>query len=516
MLSQNSTNSGNSVIRALQSARRSWWRRALADAGLFAILVASGAVAAGWLRSWLSGEGVGRLGPQGLLSQVLIAAAGGLLIWLVASAARSPSLLDIARRVDRLLGQSESFSTSYEVLTSGARANVVTRSLLADVEERTARLPVSSTGWRRGGNKLTWIAAGSAVIAATLLFAPIPARRVPVAARPPVADRLTAQERAEEAATLAGVAQLLDLVAEQEDSDYLRAVGNSFSDLAARVGSGEVGGNESERLAQELTQHLQAASQEVGGRFADAVSEAFAGPAVSPDSGAGSPASAEQVSTSAEGEPVMGDATPQAPVEAAGADLNSSYYESLNALMDQFEADPAAVGVRPERSSARYSSDGDGFYGGVLNAETDPNAVAPQQAALGRSEGQAGGAAVGAAERSSDAAGDAAGQGGAEFGVGSASFLDLAVEGGEMSALQRNESDDGKFVEMELVPRADDAVASSGAAQTMVPAFSRADESAFTTRGIGAEHADVVSRYFTPGFTPPTFTPSTVPPGARP
>lgn len=511
MLAQDQANLGTSLMRALRSARQSWWRRALVDAGLAAILAAAGAVVVAWARAWLFGLADGQLAGASLLTLVA-AAAGGLLLWLVVAAFRSPSLLELARRVDRLLGQSETFSTSYEVLLRGGQANVVTRALLSDVEKRAERLTVGPAGWRRGSAWLGWSALPVAVVAAVLLVVPVPGRQATAGARQALLNPGNSQDRAQEAATLAGAAELLDLVAEQENSDYLRALGASFANLAERVGSGSVTAAESNRLAQELTQHLQAASQEIGGRFAGAVSEAFAGVAGEPESGANPQAAGSAASPSVAAGAEAATDPALAAASIANSEASSSFYESLNALMDQFEADPTAVGVRPERTSARDSSGGDGFYGGVLNAETDPNAAAPQQAALGRSEGQAGGAPVGAAEHSSDAAGDAAGQGGADLGAGSDSFLGLTTSGGALSALRLNESDDGKFVEMELVPRADDTAASSAVSTGAVPAFSRADESAFTTRGIGAEHADVVSRY----FTPDTFTPSTVPAGDRP
>ena len=494
MLIQDRVAPGRNLIRALREGRRGWWRRAVADA-LFVSLVA-GAVAAvaAWVSSWLAGRAGPALGGLGL-RPVLVAAAGGLSAGLAAAALRSPSLLDVARRVDRLLGQSERFSTAFEVLEGGGPSNVVARALVAEVEERAARLDAALAGWARRRDGLGKAAAFATLLAAAVMVMPVPARGVVGGTGAPA---LAAAARARDAVTLAGIAELLDLVGEQEDSDYLRALAASFTDLSARVSSRAVSAAEADMVAQELAEHLQVAAQDVGGAFAAAVEAAFApevGRAAMGSNAPGSEATRSGRSGGAAEEP--------AAASRGGADdPSASYYRSYDFLMERFEADPTSVGVRPQRQAGSTVAGDASFYGGVLNADTDPNATPSQQTALGRSEGRAGGAPAGAAERSSDAAGDGAGQGGSDLGALSDAFLDLPAQGVEAAALPRNQREDGEFVEMELVPLSDAGAASATVPASVAPAFVRSEEAAFAFRGIGPEHAVVVSRYFTPDAAP--------------
>lgn len=487
---------GHNLTRALRSARRSWWVRAVVDGVFVAVLAAAVVAALAWVRAWSLGQAGSVLGSA--LRPMLAAAAGGLAAWLAASAARSPSLLELARRVDALLGQSERFSTTYEVIADGGPSNVVARALLDEVERRAAGLDAAPAGWARRSRGLGRAAAVALVPAALLLAVPVPARRAGLAAGAPPAPPAASSDPAAEAATLDRVAELLDLVAQQEDSDYLRALAASFTDLAERVSSQAVSASEADLAAQELSEHLRAAAREVGGAFASAVEAALARDdtpaAPEPARPAGAAPSRAQDGASPAGEPAAAPGS-----QASVADPSASFYRSLGALVDQFEADPTAVGVRPQSYANGDYDGGAAFYGGVLNADTDPGAAAVQQPALGRVEGGAGGAPAGAAQRSSDAPGDAAGAGAAELGAGSDAFLDLPAESASVAALPRSQREDGRFVEMELVPQADDEAAASGAPAGAPPAFARAEEAAFAFRGIGAEHAGAVSRYFTPG-----------------
>lgn len=68
--------------------------------------------------------------------------------------------------------------------------------------------------------------------------------------------------------------------------------------------------------------------------------------------------------------------------------------------------------------------------------------------------------------------------------------------------LAQADSDEGRFVEMELIPLTDPGAAQSTSSVGTPPAFTRSDEAAFTSRGIAVEHAGVVGRYFTPGKVP--------------
>lgn len=499
MLAADRASPGHNLMSALRAARRSWWGRALVDGLLVAVIAGAAATLVVWVRAWWLGEAGGLLGSGAAARASLAAAAGAFVSWLGVASARSPSPLELARRVDVLLGQSERFSTTYEVLASGGPHNVVARALLAEVEERAAALHAAPAGWARRSRWLVRAASVALPICALLLAVPVPSRAargaaVAMPAAPAVRDA------AADADTLSRAAELLDLVAQQEDSDYLRAVAASFADLAARVSSHAVSDADASAAAQELAEHLRAAAQDVGGAFASAVEAALA-----PDPASAGPEPTQlggaAPSPAPAGAAPSGEPSSAADAQDTVADPSAAFYTSLGALVDRFEADPSAVGVRPQLSAQADADAEASFYGGVLNAVTDPNAAPPQQPGLGRVEGGAAGAPVGAAQRSSDAPGDAAGQGAADFGPGSDAFLDLAAAGASVDALPRNQRDDGRFVEMELVPQADAAAAPSATAQEP-PAFVRSEEAAFAFRGIGAEHAGVVSRYFTPGSLP--------------
>src|SRR5690606_21422704 len=148
------------------------------------------------------------------------------------------------------LGQSNRFSTSYEVIKSGGPANVVTKSLLSEVGARAQRLAVGTVGWWRGSGTMGWSAVVAAVAAGVLLVVPVPSRPTPASVQAS-SDSASVLDRSAEVATLAGMAELLDLIAIQEDSDYLRAVGASFAELAERIANGEVTETESSRVTQE-------------------------------------------------------------------------------------------------------------------------------------------------------------------------------------------------------------------------------------------------------------------------
>lgn len=492
MATQSRAEPGHNVLRALRSAESGWWRRVATDAALAGILGAGVAAVAIWGAAMRRGEP----GPLGLRPDAVLAVAAGAMFaavsWLVVCALRRPSQLDLARRIDVLLEQSERFTTVYEVLAAGGPRGVVATALVDEVGRKAATLDAKVAGWARGARWPQVAAVAAVVVGALALSLPVPGGAKEVVSPAAIRSEVVMPD----ADALAGLAEVLSLIGEQEDSDYLQALSTSFRELADRVSAGVVSAAEADKVARELAGHLMTASQEVGGAFEAAIEAALAGalnvgsPAATPSERGAAPQSGSQAGPS---EPA------QAPVSLP-PDRSASFYRSLTALVEEFERDPTGLGLRPQQQEQAGAAGG-GFYAGVLEASTDARSAGPQQPAAGRSEGPAGGDPAGAAERSSAGVGDAAGQGAAELGAGSDTFLDLAG-GGEVVPLAQADSDEGRFVEMELIPLTDPGAAQSTSSVGTPPAFTRSDEAAFTSRGVAVEHAGVVGRYFTPGKVP--------------
>lgn len=498
MLAQSRATPKLKLTLALEGARRHWWRRTLVDAMLGALLVASVGVAVAWVRGWYSGAVQGLLTSGPDLTWVAAAAGGGLVLWLVLSALRAPTLLDMARRVDRLFGQSERFTTSLEVLAAGGPANAVSAALVSDVGERASRLKLWSAGWARSsGRGLSVSALVGVLVAGLLLSLPMPSRTIFRTDPAGAGARVLNLPAKAEVDTLMGVAELLDVVAEQEENDYLRAVAASLSDLADKLDSRVVTAEEAGRSVQELAEHLRLASQEVGGDFARAVEEAFLSPALqaSPNTEGSLANETFDVASASD------DAGREKPGQVNRAEVGDDAaltYGSLSSLVEQFDRDPQSMGIRGS-DTQDGSALVDCFSEGVFCDNPIPSTPLLTDAPDSPLQNIGGGLPIGAAQRSNDAPGDAAGKGTTELGNGSDAFLDLATQTGGLAALPINERDDGEFVATELVPEEEPLVPSSSAYSITPPAFARGDEAASLYIGIGAGHAEVVRRYFTPG-----------------
>lgn len=487
--------------RSLRRARREWWRVAIVRASLLAFAAASLTVAAAWLSAWFA-DRPGRLSaePGDVVAMTfLITFALGVALGLLVAGIRAPSLLALSRRADRVLDQAQRLSTAYEVQSRGAPSSLIERALLTEVEELATTLAWPSVGrssWRR---PIPIAIAFAIALAAAALVVPVPnapnrragAELPATAARP---DR-----RAQDAITAQRVAELLQRVAETEESPYLQAVATSFADLADRLASGSIDAAEADRVLQELVGHLEVAARDVGGAFGAALEAALAGQQGVPASEAvPGPASAP-----AAGDPARADAGADTPggdpsrsADAASpTNADASMYMALDTLVREYEGEvlgPTQRAIRADPTSE------DAFYGGVLNADTDPNAP-PQEAAGMRADAPGAGDVAGAAQQSSERAGDAAGDGQADLAGASDAFLGAEADATRSAALPRNENESGRFVEVELVP--DTVLGSARAFERDVAAgpFRRADEAAFVTRTIDATYRDVVSRYFLPG-----------------
>ena len=492
--------SASPLVAQLVRARRLWWIVALVRAAVVSLAVGCLWVPWTWARVLFSGS-VGAPPWFDLAAQVAAVAAVAAVLALGYVVGQAPSLLVLARRADRVLDQAQRLSTALEVRSRDAARGTVERALLADADARAGQLDwrfVASAGWPR------W---ASAAIVVSLLVAalglgfemPDGQRRV----GPTHAASARVELTSAEVAAVQGFSDLLTEIAAAEESAYLRAVATSFEELALQMADGSMDAAGASRALAELVAHLQVASTEVSSAFAEAVSASLASlvPGATPDlaaAGDGGGDSNRGGDDARDGESASGaPETPVAPGADAVGSAPASYYTALQDLAGEIRDSAGGLGLRSQRTQSADGGalDESTFYGGVLNAETDPNAASLQAGA--RIDAPGAGVAVGAAEQSSDRAGDAAGEGSAVLG-GDRGFLDLDAESVASTPLPWNERDDGRFVEVELVP--DTVVGEARAFERPVSAgaFRRMDESPTVSYTIAETYGDVVARYFLP------------------
>jgi hypothetical protein len=484
----------------LRRARRVWWGVAARRALLVAVAVAALVVPLAWFAALRSGD-PGPLGLEGLRAlarPAALAFGAALAVALLVAAWRAPSLLALARRADRVLHQAQRLSTSFEVLVRGGPSTLLANALTDDVERRAAALDwtaVGRTAWGRPAPALVAAAFAAALLAAVV---PVPAP-APLATTGAPGPTMAPDRAARDAATVERFASLLEAVSEQEENAYLSAVAASFGDLAERLEAGSIDAAEASRVLEELVGHLEVAARDVGGAFGEAIEAALAA-AEANGAGAAEAAAGDAASASDgadRGEADEDGAEPVA-VDPATATADASLYQALEDLANEFDDDPAGLGLRPPRPDFVDVDAEDAFYGGVGRAETDPDAR-PAEASGLRAEAPGAGDAVGAAEQSSERAGDAAGGGSADLSGDADAFLGLEAETTEAAALPWNERADGRFTEVELVPDAVLGEARAFERETPDGPFRRTDEAASTARTIGVAYREVVGRYFMPG-----------------
>ncbi len=381
----------------------------------------------------------------------------------------------------------QALSTAWEVIKAGGAHTVVARMLVSDAETRAESLDTSSGDNRLG--VLRSAAVTGLALAAVAVFVPVPGR--PTASTAAVAaGNGEAPLTEDQVATLADVARLLDLSAEQSGDQYLRAIAASFAELATEATSGDLTRAGADRAVRDLLAHLGTAVSGSGGGLASAVEHALA--QVPATAASGSPlAGADNASNGQLKTAQTEDA--EAAVETATPDDSASLYMALRSLVDELE-DGGGASLRPTGPAADGQTIDDSFYGGVGRAQADPNAAAPA-GPLVRAEGA--GDPAGAAQRSTEGAGDAAGAGAAALPEMFDPVAAVQAAAVAESLLPRNESTEGRRVEIEMVPQAEERP-SDDEAPVLAPDFVRSREAAIVARGVGAEHGDVVGRYFTP------------------
>lgn len=490
------------LFRSVRRARWEWWRAAVTRVAVLAIVVASSVPPIAWVSGWLGGRpGLITLGAErGIAGAVLMTFAATFVLALATAGIRSPSSLELLRRADRVFGQAQRLSTAYEVEVRGSAKTLIERALLAEVEGAVGELDwraVRRARWRPP--HIVGVASALA-LAAVAMIVPVPG----APASTPIAGARVApsepDQTAREVATAQSVARLLEAVADAENTPYLRAVASSFDDFANRLAGGEIGGAEAERILEELVGHLEIAARDVGGGFAEALQAALDGAGSGPanDSQTATEGAQPDVGVARDAASDAGGSDVAAEQEAGGGaakEADPSMYVALEAFVREFEGEVRA----PTQGSSRSDpASEDTFYGGVMNADTDPEAAGAQPAGL-RGEAQAGGDVVGAAQRSDGNAGDAAGDGSLELAGGDDAFLGIDANSTTSAALPWNTSEDGRFMEVELVPDTAAGSTRTYEGDRTAVGFRRADEAASVTRTIDGAFRDVVSRYFRPG-----------------
>jgi hypothetical protein len=487
------------LYRVLIRARNSWWRTAGWTTFLTGLLAAGLAVLCFWLVAWWSespgalvaagSSSVARVGVTLLGVTGLVALAG-----LVIAALVRPSLLEFARRLDSRLGQSQRLATAFEVLEAGGPDTVVSHALIADVERRSEGLDARTAGRSNAVRPLARAAVAAAILGIAALLVPVPV--LPTSAGATV-DRASSPATAPDGADVAAVSELahvLELVAERAENDYLRAVAGSFTEFSEQLARGEISGAEADRTSQELAEHLLAAARDVGGAFQQAIEASLGGASGS----SADMAALRDVALAEDAVEAQGDAPVSTPTSVQAREQPPSIYMGFEKIVAEYEYDPSTLGLAPEGANRGVGEPDADFYGGVLNAQQDPNATPPEAPFAGRVQGQGGGEMAGAAERSSDRAGDAAGAGGADLGAGAASPASAGSPGVAVAALPRNENELGQFTEVEMLPGESQAAVRLPLTSGSPAMFTRAQESSSSSRGIGGTYKDVVARYFTP------------------
>jgi hypothetical protein len=496
---------GDDVLQvSLRRARRAWWSLALRRSVLVSVLTATLVVPLAWLHAVLTGSS-GMLFPErastlvgAALAVFITVLAGGIVL----TALRAPSLLALARRADHRYAQAQRMSTAYEVLGRSDPATTVVRALLIDVDRRARDVDWPAVARTPLPRATGMVATLVVVIGLLAVWVPVPEleRSSSVSSAAPTGPAVPRDlERAVLDAAAAGrVAELLAAAPETARSPYVQAVAASFDDLAERLATGMLSEAETEKLLDELFDHLRSAARQAGGGLESLVDAALAPPASGDGSlsaGPTMPQDAGSTPIGLDGEDVdLGDLT-----DADRTIMGAPSPSPLDRLAASLEAEAAAVAVaRAGRPDGIDAADLDDFYGGVARAATDPRSL-ERSSGMRADEAAGAGDVAGVAQASNERAGDGAGEGRGGIGSGDDSFLfGDDPESIETVALPRNEREEGRRTQLELIP--DEVLAAARSSDVTRPdgPFGRSDEADTTTRAIGPAHRQAVSRYFSP------------------
>jgi hypothetical protein len=399
----------------------------------------------------------------------------------------TPSVVTLARAADRTYHLDERLGTATEVQLDASKRGLVARALLEDAVER-GRIVDPKRLVRMGWPRWTVLAPVLVALLGLAIALPVPAMQAASAPSEPAA---TAIDLAEAASTLQRVAELLARDRDSERDPYLRAVTEAFADLGQQLAEGTITPEEMERdVGRLLTQLAQALGdrQDPLARLVNEIAQSAGQPAEDP--GAVPEAVTAWLNEGTDQEP-----TPEESPIATVADSGAGALERMKAELERLEDAAAAASSERPRGVGDHPDAGDSSDDYSIVEEGDQSAGA-------RQDGDAAGAPVGAAAEADDGAGDAAGDGiqaDSEQSDEGLAMRDFELAEDEF-ALPWNQGEDGRQIELEVVP--DTAVTTDvdSAGRTMMT--HRAEESSATHEVVGAAHRDAVSRYFLPSTDP--------------
>lgn len=501
--------------RALKGARRAWWRSAVERTAVVAFIAAATVPIVAWPVRWLMGASgpatsdAHRTITLGAMAAALLLTAAVLVL---VHALRAPSLLELARRCDHVLGQQQRISTAYEVAErSGPRPpSIVSRLLLADVDARLADLDVNRAVRRPTPRPWLTSLVAVGVTAGLALALPVP-EPAPVVEAPPTAPTTAPSEAvgpdltpdsAEETAALAqAIAEQLAAEPIAQRDPFLRAVADGFADLADQLSEDAISVAEADQIVEDLLAFLDDAVERTGGSLADVVQEAMP---EGIDRGSGEDSNATIPGIGSEASEGDGRAAAEVnddrPLEPSASQGDGSALERLASALERRAEERAANAAEGE--AELFGPDGRNPYGEQVNVvressgETEPGAES-----LLRAEAGGAGRAAGAAQESSDAAGDAAGGGSAEL-TGDESDFGRDDAQVELTPVEAGDQAEGRRIESDFAPTEGSGWDRDVTEAPEARAFDRSAESGTPSKTLGWTHREVVSRYFLPQAAP--------------
>jgi len=416
---------------------------------------------------------------------------------------RSPSLVTLARRVDRNLGLHDRLSTALEVSANSESYDTIVGAAAVKDAERHARGIQVRDAVRFQWPRYSWLLPIliPAAVAVHVSAAPFtPDRSMAVSSDPNGSAVVAAPDMAALAEALQRIARVIEDDPASEDSDYLRAIAREFDDLSQRARLGTGGPNDVEQRFRELSQHLGRALEGEPAsalhQLANALQEygEAGGPADAVGAAqevAGAVATAHEDRNSDELATDRGHSPSQSADHRAFEDALRQLSDALGTIEAESE----------ERERARQDAEGTPTINVVADGADDAHEESTWRPGDFAQDAGAAGVPIGAAENADDAPGDAAGGGLQREGDGEPPFDGAAMDtsvGDPLLLAENDDEFDGPIVQVGPGVH----MVSRGAAEspsTLPPLVNMESEDGSVTReAVGAAYRIAVSRYFSP------------------